>query len=118
MIDSPTDIKNVATIAANGDEAIGNMITEAFKKVGKDGTITVSDGKTLEHELEVVEGMKLDRGYISPYFITNNKMQKVELENPLVLLYDKKISSVQAILPLLEQVAKVQRPLLMIAEDI
>merc|ERR1719191_433646 len=116
MIDSPTDIKNVATIAANGDEAIGTMITDAFKKVGKDGTITVSDGKTLEHELEVVEGMKMDRGYISPYFITNAKTQKVELENPLVLLYDKKISSVQSILPVLEQVAKVQRPLLLIAE--
>merc|ERR1719311_734587 len=92
MIDSPADIKNVATIAANGDEQIGDLITDAFKRVGKDGTITVSDGKTLEHELEVVEGMKLDRGYISPHFITNHKMQKVELENPLVLLYDKKIS--------------------------
>merc|ERR1719502_1128044 len=118
MIDDPKDIRNVATIAANGDKEIGQMITDAFKKVGKDGTITVSDGKTLEHELEVVEGMKLDRGYISPYFITNNKMQKVEMENPLVLLFDKKISSVQAILPVLEQVSKVQRPLLIMAEDI
>merc|ERR1719401_2889803 len=94
------------------------MITSAFEKVGKDGTITVADGKTLEHELEVVEGMKLDRGYISPYFITNAKAQKVEMENPLVLLFEKKISTVQSILPLLEQVAKVQRPLLLIAEDI
>jgi chaperonin GroEL len=118
MIDSPDSIKSVATIAANGDTVIGNLITSAFEKVGKDGTITVSDGKTLEHELEVVEGMKLDRGYISPYFITNNKMQKVELENPLVLLYDKKISTVQAILPVLEQVSKAQRPLLLMAEDI
>merc|ERR1719159_1493156 len=118
MIDSPASIKSVATIAANGDEQIGNMITEAFEKVGKDGTITVQDGKTLEHELEVVEGMKLDRGFISPYFITNVKAQKVELENPLVLLYEKKISSVQAILPILEQVAKVQKPLLLMAEDI
>jgi len=118
MIESPASIRSVATIAANGDGHIGDMITSAFEKVGKDGTITVQDGKTLEHELEVVEGMKLDRGYISPYFITNVKAQKVELENPLVLLYEKKISSVQAILPVLEQVAKVQKPLLVIAEDI
>merc|ERR1719262_1161510 len=118
MIDSPESIKSVATIAANGDEGIGQMITDAFEQVGKDGTITVSDGKTLEHELEVVEGMSLDRGYISPYFMTNNKSQKVEMEDPLVLLYDKKISSVQTILPLLEQVAKVQKPLNLMAEDI
>jgi len=118
MIDSPSAICSVATIAANGDEHIGKMITDAFEKVGKDGTITVSDGKTLDHELEVVEGMKLDRGYISPYFITNNKTQKVELESPLILLYDKKISSVQAILPILEQVAKLQKPLLLMAEDV
>jgi len=118
MIDSPESIRSVATIAANGDAMIGDLITTAFEKVGKDGTITVADGKTLEHELEVVEGMKLDRGYISPYFITNNKMQKVELEDPLVLLYDKKISTVQSILPVLEQVSKAQRPLLLMAEDI
>merc|ERR1719478_1425159 len=118
MIESPASIKSVATIAANGDKMIGDLITTAFEKVGKDGTITVSDGKTLEHELEVVEGMKLDRGYISPYFITNNKMQKVELEDPLVLLYDKKISTVQAILPVLEAVSKSQRPLLLMAEDV
>ncbi|CAE7234724.1 CPN60-2 [Symbiodinium natans] len=118
MIETPDKIKSVATIAANGDEHIGKMITEAFEKVGKDGTITVSDGKTMDHELEVVEGMQLDRGYISPYFITNVKAQKVELENPLILIFDKKISSVQAILPVLEQVAKVQKPLLIIAEDV
>merc|ERR1719159_164285 len=118
MINSPEDIKSVATIAANGDEGIGNLITEAFEKVGKDGTITVADGKTLEHELEIVEGMKLDRGYISPYFITNAKTQKVEMESPLILLYDKKISSVQAILPILEQVSKAQKPFLIMAEDI
>merc|ERR1711972_1247976 len=82
------------------------------------GTITVQDGKTLAHELEVVEGMRLDRGYISPYFVTDAKTQKVEMENPLVLLFDKKISNVQSILPLLEQVAKVQKPLLLVAEDI
>merc|ERR1719215_1788603 len=118
MIDSPDSINSVATIAANGDEQIGSLITTAFEKVGKDGTITVQDGQTMGHELEVVEGMKLDRGYISPYFITNAKAQKVELENPLVLLYEKKISSVQSILPILEQVAKVQKPLLVMAEDI
>lgn len=118
MIDDPKDIRNVATIAANGDAKIGDMITEAYGKVGKDGTITVADGKTLEHELEVVEGMKLDRGYISPYFITNAKMQQVELEDPLILLYEKKISSVQPILPILEQAMKAQKPLLVMAEDI
>lgn len=118
MIEDPESIRNVATIAANSDTSIGNMITEAFEKVGKDGTITVADGKTLEHELEVVEGMKFDRGYISPYFITDNKTQKAEMENPLILLHEKKISNVQAILPLLEQVAKAQKPLVVIAEDI
>merc|ERR1719162_1433901 len=118
MIETPDKIRSVATIASNGDEQIGKMITQAFEKVGKDGTITVADGKTMDHELEVVEGMQIDRGYISPYFITNVKAQNVELENPLVLIFDKKISSVQTILPLLEQVSKVQRPLLIMAEDI
>merc|ERR1719343_1002179 len=117
-IDSPASIKSVATIASNGDVVIGELITEAFEKVGKDGTITVQDGQTMAHELEVVEGMKLDRGYVSPYFITNAKAQKVELENPLVLLFEKKISSVQSILPILEQVAKLQKPLMIIAEDV
>jgi len=117
-IREPASIKSVATIAANGDKGIGGMICDAFEKVGRDGTITVSDGKTMENELELVEGMKLDRGYISPYFVTNAKAQKVELENPLVLLYEKKISSVQSILPILEQVAKLQKPLLICAEDV
>merc|ERR1719329_1454289 len=118
MIDTPDQIRNVATIASNGDQVIGGLITDAFEKVGKDGTITVADGKMLGHELEVVEGMKLDRGYISPSFMTNYKTQSCELENPLVLLYDKKISSVQSILPILEQVSKAQRPLFLMAEDI
>jgi len=118
MIESPDAIRSVATIAANGDELIGDLITRAFERVGKDGTITVSDGKTLDHELEVVEGMKFDRGYISPYFLTDVKAQKAELEDPLILLYEKKISTVQALLPVLEQVAKAQKPLVVIAEDI
>merc|ERR1719230_447108 len=91
-IESSDDIRNVATIAANGDEEIGSMITQAFEKVGKDGTITISDGKTLENELEVVEGMRFDRGFISPHFVTDVKGQKVEFENALVLLHEKKIS--------------------------
>merc|ERR1719377_85046 len=117
-IESSSDIRNVATIAANGDQQIGNLISDAFEKVGKDGTITIAEGKTIDHELEVVEGMKFDRGYISPYFITDNKAQKVQFTDPLVLLYDKKISTVQSILPVLEHASKVQRPLLIIAEDI
>lgn len=117
-IESPEKIRSVATVAANGDVQIGQMITEAFEKVGKDGTITVQDGKTMNHELEVVEGMRLDRGFISPYFVTDQKSQKVDMENPLIFLFDKKISSVQSILPILEQVAKTQKPLLLMAEDI
>merc|ERR1711953_1023233 len=101
----------------NGDAAIGRLVADAFESVGRSGTITVAEGKTLEHELEVVEGMKFDRGYISPYFITDNKSQKCQLTNPLVLIYDKKISNVQQILPVLEHAAKIQRPLLIVAED-
>jgi len=118
MIESPEAIRSVATIAANGDETIGQMICDAFAKVGKDGTITVADGKTLDHELEVVEGMKIDRGYTSPYFVTDAKTQKVELQEPAILLYEKKISTVQQILPILEQAAKAQKPLLVMAEDV
>ena len=117
-ITTPEEIMQVATIASNGDKVIGNLIARAFEKVGKDGTITVSEGKTLEHELEVVEGMKFDRGYISPYFVTNQKTLKTEFENPLVLIYEKKISTIQSILPILEHVVKMQRPLLIIAEDV
>lgn len=108
----------VATISANSDREIGEMIANAMEKVGKEGVITVSDGKTLENELEVVEGMKFDRGFISPYFITNPKTQKVELESPFVLLVEKKVSSLQSVLPLLESVVKTQRPLLIISEDV
>merc|ERR1719399_1351025 len=112
------EIKNVATISANSDHEIGEIIASAMEKVGKEGVITVQDGKTLENELEVVEGMKFDRGYISPYFITSPKTQKTEFDNPLILLVEKKVSSLQSMLPLLEQVVKLQKPLVIIAEDI
>merc|ERR1719310_445987 len=94
------------------------MIADAMEKVGKEGVITVQDGQTLENELEVVEGMKFDRGYISPYFATSPKTQKAEFENPYILLVEKKVSTLQALLPLLEQVVKVQKPLVIIAEDV
>jgi len=117
-ISKPDEIEQVATIAANSDQVIGKMIRDAYEKVGKDGTITVQEGKTVDHELDVVDGCKFDRGFISPYFITDTKSQKVELEDPLILLFDKKISSIQSVLPLLEQVVKARKPLLIIAEDI
>ena len=100
----------MATISANSDHSVGQLIADAMEKVGKEGVITVQDGKTLEDELEVVEGMKFDRGYISPYFINSPKTQKVEFENPLVLLVEKKVSSLQSMLPLLEQVGPTRRP--------
>jgi len=111
-------IKNVATISANGDTAIGELIAAAFEKVGKTGTITIQDGKTVQNELEVVEGMNFDRGFISPYFVTDTKSQKCELENPLILLSEKKISNIQPIIHLLEHAMKSGRPILLIAEDI
>ncbi len=95
-------IANVATISANGDTEIGNLIASLMEKVGEHGTITVADGKTLQHEVEFVEGMKFDRGYISPYFVTNTKSQKIEFENPLILISEKKVSNVQSILHYLE----------------
>lgn len=112
------EIFNVATISANGDKTVGKLIAEAMEKVGRDGTITVAEGKTLSHELELVEGLRFDRGFISPYFITNSKEQKVELEKPFVLLYDKRISSVKSILPVLEFIVQNQASLLIIAEDV
>merc|ERR1719421_803702 len=117
-ISSKDEIKNVATISANSDVGVGELIANAMEKVGKEGVITVQDGKTLEDELEVVEGMKFDRGYISPYFITQPKTQKAEFENPLILLVEKKVSSLQSMLPLLEQVVKAQKPLVIVAEDV
>jgi len=111
-------IAQVGTISANSDESIGSRIAEAMDKVGKEGVITVEEGSSLEDELEVVEGMQFDRGYLSPYFINNQETMSVELEEPYVLLHDKKISNVRELLPILEGVAKAGRPLLIIAEDI
>jgi chaperonin GroEL len=111
-------IAQVGTISANNDEAIGKKIAEAMEKVGKEGVITVEEGSGLENELEVVEGMQFDRGYLSPYFINNGQNQTSELENPYILLYDKKISNIREMLPLLEGIAKAGKPLLVIAEDV
>ena len=111
-------IAQVGSISANSDPEIGKIISEAMQKVGKEGVITVEEGSGLENELDVVEGMQFDRGYLSPYFINNQQSQSVELENPLVLLFDKKISNIRDMLPVLEGVAKAGRPLLIIAEDV
>ena len=111
-------IAHVGTISANGDDTIGKLIAEAMQKVGKDGVITVEESKTIETTLEVVEGMQFDRGYLSPYFVTDAETMEVALENPVVLLSEKKISSMRDMLPILEQVAKLGRPILIIAEDI
>ena len=99
-------IAQVGTISANGDEAVGEIIAEAMQKVGKEGVITVEEGSGIDNELDVVEGMQFDRGYLSPYFVTNQDSMTVELENPLILLHDKKISNIRDLLPLLESVAK------------
>lgn len=117
-ITTKEEIAQVATISANGDKVVGNLIADAMERVGKEGVITVQDGKTLYDELEVVEGMKFDRGFISPYFINNPKLQVVEFEQPLILVCEKKISQLQSLLPLLEQVVKSGRPFLIIAEDL
>jgi len=111
-------IAQVGTISANGDEEIGRIIAEAMGKVGKDGVITVEEAKGRETELTVVEGMQFDRGYLSPYFVTNPDQMKVELENPYILAYEKKVSNMRNLLPLLEQVVNSRRPLLIIAEDV
>jgi chaperonin GroEL len=111
-------IAQVGTISANGDESIGKLIAEAMVKVGKDGVITVEESKTMETALEVVEGMQFDRGYLSPYFVTDAETMKAVLENPVILLSEKKISSMRDMLPILEQVAKLGKPILIIAEDV
>lgn len=112
------EIAQVGAISANSDESIGKIIADAMDKVGKEGVITVEDGKSLDNELDVVEGMQFDRGYLSPYFINNPEKQAALLDNPFVLLYDKKVSSIRDLLPVLEQVAKASRPLLIIAEEV
>ena len=111
-------IGQVGTISANNDSTIGTIIAEAMEKVGKDGVITVEEARTLETSLEVVEGMQFDRGYLSPYFVTDAERMETVLENPIILIHEKKISSMKDLLPLLEQVARLSRPLLIIAEDI
>merc|ERR1719163_1825822 len=117
-VTTPEEIAQVATISANGDTAIGNLIAEAMAKVGKEGVITVKDGKTLYDEMDIIEGMKFDRGYISPYFINSSKGAKVEYQDSLVLFSEKKISNIQAIIPALELANQAKRPLLIVAEDI
>jgi len=112
------EIAQVGSISANSDHSIGEIIAKAMDKVGKEGVITVEDGKSLENELDIVEGMQFDRGYLSPYFINNPEKQAALLDNPFVLLFDKKISNIRDLLPTLEQVAKAGRPLLIIAEDV
>ncbi|MGN0832413.1 MAG: chaperonin GroEL [Kiritimatiellia bacterium] len=117
-VKSADEIAQVATLSANGDEEIGKMISEAMDKVGKEGTITVEEAKTLESSLDVVEGMQFDKGYLSPYFVTNPEAMECELEDPFVLLFEKKITNLQDMLPLLQGVAKTGRPLMVIAEDV
>jgi len=117
-ITSSSEVAQVGTISANGEKEIGDMIAEAMQKVGNEGVITVEEAKTAETELDVVEGMQFDRGYLSPYFVTNAEKMTAVLEDPVILLHEKKLSNLQAILPILESVVQSQRPLLIIAEDI
>src|SRR5439155_11848942 len=112
------EIAQVGTISANGDTEIGRMLAEAMRKVGNEGVITVEEAKSLETELDVVEGMQFDRGYLSPYFVTNAEKMIAELDEPYILLHEKKLSALQAMLPLLEAVVKTGKPLLIISEDI
>ena len=112
------EIAQVGTVSANSDESVGSIIAESMEKVGKEGVITVEEGKTLENELEVVEGMQFDRGYLSPYFINDQDAMSAEMENPMILIHDKKISNIRDMLPMLEATAKAGRPLLIIAEDV
>ncbi|KAI3512533.1 hypothetical protein L1887_19849 [Cichorium endivia] len=118
MISTPEEITQVATISANGEREIGELIARAMEKVGKEGVITVADGNTLYNELEVVEGMKLGRGYISPYFVTNTMTQKCELEHPLIFIHDKKVSDMNSLVRILELAVGKHRPLLIVAEDL
>jgi chaperonin GroEL len=117
-VQSSEEIAQVSTVAANGDKSIGDMIAKAMKKVGNEGVITLEEGKTAETELDVVEGMRFDRGYLSPYFVTNAEKMIAELEDPYILIHEKKLSSLQAMLPILEAVVQAAKPLLIIAEDV
>lgn len=117
-VEDKKEIAQVATISANSDTSVGDLIAEAMEKVGKDGVITVEEAKSINDELNVVEGMQFDRGYLSPYFITNPEKMQVELSSPFILLFDKKISNLKDLLPVLEQIQKTGKPLLIIAEDI
>src|SRR5437867_1387905 len=117
-VSTSDEISQVGTISANGEREIGEMIAQAMEKVGKEGVITVEEAKSLATELEVVEGMQFDRGYLSPYFITNAEKMVCELENPYILLHEKKLSGLQAMLPVLESVVQSGRPLLIVAEDV
>ncbi|THD43282.1 MAG: chaperonin GroEL [Bradyrhizobium sp.] len=117
-VQSSEEIAQIGTIASNGDKSIGKMIAEAMKKVGKEGVITIEEAKTAETELDVVEGMQFDRGYLSPYFITNAEKMIVELDDPYILIHEKKLSSLQPLLPILEAVVQAGKPLLIVAEDI
>src|SRR5262249_12455054 len=117
-ITSNDEVAQVGTISANGDSEIGRFIADAMKKVGNEGVITVEEAKSLETELEVVEGMQFDRGYISPYFVTNAEKMRVEMEDPYLLIYEKKLSALNELLPLLEAVVQTGKPLLIIAEDV
>ena len=117
-VTSNEEIAQVGTISANGDSEIGKFLADAMKKVGNEGVITVEEAKSLETELDVVEGMQFDRGYISPYFITNAEKMRVEMDDPYLLIYDKKLSGLQELLPLLEAVVQTSKPLVIIAEDI
>src|SRR5262249_8543387 len=112
------DLENVATIAANNDEEIGRIIAEAMEKVGKDGVITVEEGKTLETSHEFVEGMQFDRGYLSPYFVTDPQKMECELEDPYILIYEKKITTNKDLIPILEKVVQAGKPILIICEEV
>ncbi|XP_066388779.1 chaperonin CPN60-1, mitochondrial-like [Miscanthus floridulus] len=118
MISTSEEIAQVGTISANGEREIGELIAKAMEKVGKEGVITIADGNTLYNELEVVEGMKLDKGYISPYFITDQKNQKCELNDPLILIHDKRVSNAHSVAKVMELAMKKQKPLLIVAEDV
>src|SRR4029079_5201564 len=117
-ITSNEEIAQVGTISANGDTEIGRFLAEAMKKVGNEGVITVEEAKSLETELEVVEGMQFDRGYVSPYFVTNTEKMRAELEDPYILIHEKKLSGLQTMLPMLESVVQSGKPLLVIAEEV